>query len=90
MSKECDLLKIFTYELLTFQEATEIFSQSKATTSPNVTSIFYLLLNQLNISIIALGNPSQGEMGRPMSIEQSMSLKGAYTAMNKNLLKYEP
>ena len=59
-------------------------------TSPNVTSIFYLLLNQLNTSIIALGNPSQGVMGKPMSIEQSMALKGAYDVMKTKLLKYEP
>ena len=67
-----------------------MFSQSKAITSPNVTSIFDLLLNQLNTSIIALGNPSQGVMRRPMSIEQSMALKGAYTVMKTKLLKYEP
>ena len=52
-----------------FQEVTEMFSQSKAITSPNVTSIFYLLLNELSTSIVILGNPSQGVMGRPMSIE---------------------
>ena len=90
MLEEWDLLKIFVDELLAFKEATEMFSQSKAITSPNVTSIFYLLLNQLNTSIIALGNPSQGVMGRPMSIEQSMALKGAYTVMKTKLLKYEP
>ena len=45
MSKEWDLLKIFANKLLAFQEATKIFSQSKAITSPNVTSIFDLLLN---------------------------------------------
>ena len=45
MSKEWDLLKIFSDELLIFLEASEIFSQSKAITSPNVTSIFDLLLN---------------------------------------------
>ena len=89
MSEEWDLLKIFADELLAFKEATEMFSQSKAITSPNVTSIFDLLLNQLNTSIIALGNPSQGVMGRQMSIEQSVALKGAYTVMKKNLLKYE-
>ena len=89
MSEEWDLLKIFSDERLAFQEATEIFSLSKAITSPNVTSIFYLLLNQLNTSIVALGNPSQGAMGRPMSIEQSMALKGAYTMMKIKLLKYE-
>ena len=48
MSKEWDLLKIFADELLAFQEATMMFSQSKAITSPNVTSIFDLLLKQLN------------------------------------------
>ena len=67
-----------------------MFSQSMAITSPNVTSIFDLLLNQLNSSTVALGNPSRGMMGRPMSIEQSMALKGAYTAMKKKLLKYKP
>ena len=90
MSEEWDLLKIFADELLAFQEATEMFSQSKAITSPNVTSIFDLLLNQLNTSIVALGNPSQGVMGRQMSIEQSMALKGAYIVMKTQLLKYEP
>ena len=55
-----------------------MFSQSKAITSPNVSYIFDILLNQLNTSIFALGNPSKGVMRRPMSIEQSMTLKGAY------------
>ena len=77
MSEEWDLLKIFADELLAFKEATEMFSQSKAIISPNVTSIFDLLFNQLNTSIIVLGNPSQGVMGRPMSVVQSMALKGA-------------
>ena len=67
-----------------------MFSQSKAITSPNVTSIFDLLLNQLNTSFIAFGNPSRGMMGRPMSIEQSMALKGSYTVMKTKLLKYKP
>ena len=67
-----------------------MFSQSNAITSPNVSSIFDLLLNQLNTSIVALGNPSQGVMGKPMRIEQSMALKGAYTMMKTKLLKYEP
>ena len=88
MSEEWDLLKIFAYKLLAFKEAIEMFSQSKAITSPNVTSIFDLLLNQLNTSIIALGNPSQGVMGRPMSIEQLMALKGAYKVIKTKLLKY--
>ena len=90
ISEEWDLLKIFADELLAFQEATEMDSQSKAITSPNVTSIFDLLLNQLNTSIVALGNPSQGVMGRPKSIKQSMALKGVYTVMKTKLLKYEP
>ena len=42
MSKEWDNLKIFADELLAFQEATEMFSQSKAITSPTDTSIFDL------------------------------------------------
>ena len=37
-----------------------------------------------------VSNPSQGVMGRPMSIEQSMALKGAYIAMKTKLLKYKP
>ena len=86
LSEEWDLPKIFADELLAFQEATEMFSQSKAITSPNVTFIFDLLLNQLNTSI---ANPSQGVMRRLMSIEQSMALKGAYTIMKTKLLKYE-
>ena len=52
-----------------------MFSQSKAITSPNVTSIFGLLLNQSKTSIVAIDNPSQGVMERPMSTEQSMALK---------------
>ena len=90
ISEKWDLLKIFADELLAFQEATEMFSQSKAITSLNVTSIFYLWLNQLNTSIVALGNPSKGVRGRPMSIEQSMALKGGYTVMKTKLMKYEP
>ena len=66
-----------------------MFSQSKAITSPNVTSISDLLLNQLNTSVVVLGNPSQGAMGRPMSIEQSMALEGPYTVMKTKLIKYE-
>ena len=62
----------------------------KAITSPNVTSIFDLLINQLNTSIYALGNPSQGAIGRAMSKEQSMTFKGAYTIMKAKLLKYKP
>ena len=85
-----DPLKIFADELLAFQKATKMFSQSKAITSPNVPSIFDLLLNQLNTSIVVLSNPSQGEMGRPMSIEKSMALKGSYTTKKTKLLKYEP
>ena len=85
MSEEWNLLKIFSDELLAFQEATEMFSQSKA-----ITSIFDPLFNQLNTSIVALGNPSQGVMRRPMSIDQSMALKGTYTVMKIKLLKYEP
>ena len=90
MSEEWDLLKILVDELLAFQEATEMFSQLRAITSPNVTSIFNLLLNQLNTPIISFSNPSQGVMGRTMSIEQSMTLKRAYNAMKAKLLKYEP
>ena len=90
MSEEWDLLKIFADKLLDFMEATEMFSQSKAIALPNVTSIFDLFLNQLNTSIISLGNPSQGVMERRMSIEQSMALKGAYTVMKTKLLKYKP
>ena len=69
MSKEWDLLKLFADELLAFQEATEMFSKSKAITTPNVTSIFYLLTNKLNTSIVIVGNHSQHLMGRPMRIE---------------------
>ena len=44
MSEEWDLLKIFSDELLAFQEATEIFFQLKAIISPNIIFIFDLLL----------------------------------------------
>ena len=90
ISEEWYLLKIFENEFLAFEEAAETFSLSKAVTSPNVASIFYLLLNQVNTSIVVLGNVSQGVMGKPMRIEQSMELKGAYIAMKTKLLKYEP
>ena len=52
MLEEWDFLKIFVDELLAFQVATKMFSQSKAITSPNVTYIFDLFLNQLNTSIV--------------------------------------
>ena len=88
-SQEWDLLKIFADELLAFWEATEIFCKSKSITSPNVTSIFDLLLNQLNTLIVVLENPCQDVVGRSMIIEQSMALKGAYNVMKAKLLKYE-
>ena len=80
---------MFADELLAFREATEIVCKSKSITSPNVTSIFDLLLNQLNTLIVVLENPSEDVMGRSMSIEQSMALKGAYNVMKARLLKYE-
>ena len=64
-----DLLKKFTDEVLSFQEAIEIFFKSKSITSPNVTSIFDFLLNQLNILIVVLENPCQDVVGKLMSIE---------------------
>ena len=47
MSEEWDLLTIFANELLAFQEATKMFYQSKAITTPNVTSIFDLFLKSV-------------------------------------------
>ena len=38
----------------------------------------------------ALGTLSQGVMGTPMGIEQSMELKGAYTMMKAKYFKYKP
>ena len=78
---------MFADELLAFREATEIVYKSKSITSPNVTSIFDLLLDQLNIQTVVLENPSEDVMGRSMSIEQSMVLKGAYNVMKAKLLK---
>ena len=80
---------MFAYELLDFHKTTEIFSKSKAITSPNATSIFDLLLNHFNTSIATLLNPSQGAMETLISIEQSRTLKGAYTTMKAKLVKYE-
>ena len=80
---------MFVVELLAFREATEILCKSKSITSPNFTSIFYLLLNQLNTLIDVLENPCQDVVGRSMSIEQSMEPKGAYNVMKAKLLKYE-
>ena len=68
-SKEWDLLKKFTDEVLSFREAIKIFFKSKSITSPYVTSIFDLLLNQLNTLIVVLENPCQDVVGKPMSIE---------------------
>ena len=80
---------MFADELLAFREATKIFCKSKSIASPNVTSIFELLLNQLNTLIAVLENPSEDVVGRSISIEQSMALKGAYNVMKSKLLKYE-
>ena len=77
---------MFADELLAFREATEIVFRSKSITSPNVTSIFELLLNQLNTLIVVLENPTKDVVGRSMSIEQSMALKGAYNVMKAKLL----
>ena len=88
-TQEWELFKMFADEILAVREATEIFCKSKSITSPNVTSIFHLLLNQLNTLIVVLENHSQDVMGRSMNIEQSMELKGAYNVMKAKLLKYE-
>ena len=88
-SKEWDLLKMFTNKILAFCEAIEIFFKSKSITSPNVTSAFDLLLNHLTTSIVVLENTCQDVVGKPMSIEQLMVLKGAYIVMKAKLLKYE-
>ena len=56
---------------------------------PNVTFLINLLLNQANTLISMLENPCQDVVGRSMSIEQSMTLKGAYNVMKAKLLKYE-
>ena len=66
-----------------------IFCKSKSKTSPNITSIFDLLLNQSNTLMVVLVNPCQDVVGRSMSIEQSMALKGSYNVMKAKLLKYE-
>ena len=88
-SEEWDLLKKFADELLAFWEATKIVCKSKSITTPSVTSIFDLLLNQLSTLIDVLESPSEGLVGRSMSIEQSMALKGAYNVMKAKLLKYD-
>ena len=80
---------MFEDQRLAIWEVTEIFCKSKSTTSPNVTFIFDLLLNQLKILIVVLENPCQDVVKRPMSIEQSMTLKGAYNSMKAKLVKYE-
>ena len=68
---------MFADELLAFREATEIVFRSKSITSANATSIFDLLLNQLNTLIVVLENPTKDVVERSMSIEQSMALKEA-------------
>ena len=88
-SQEWDLLKMFVDKLLAFWEATEIVCKSKSIPSLNVTSIFDLLLNQLNSSIVVLENSFQDLVGKPMSIEKSVGLKGAYIVMKAKLLKYD-
>ena len=88
ISQECELLKMFAYDLLAFREATEIFFKSKSITSPNVTSTFDILSNQLNTLIAVFEDPCQDVVGRSMSTEQSMALKGAYNVMKAKLLKY--
>ena len=80
---------MFACELLAFRAATKIFCKSKSITSLNVTSIFDILLNQLNTLIVVLENPCQDVVRRLMRIEQSMALKGAYHVMKAELLKYE-
>ena len=45
---EWELLKMFADELLAFREATEVFSNSKSITLPNVSGLYGLLIEQLN------------------------------------------
>ena len=80
---------MFANELLACREAIEIFFKSKFITSPSVTSIFNLLLNQLNTLIVLLENPSQDVVGRSMNIEQSIAMKVAHNVMKAKLLKYD-
>ena len=56
-----------------------MFSKSKVITSPNITTIFKILINQLSTSIFVLDKPFQVVVATPMSTKQSMVLKGAYT-----------
>ena len=42
--EEWELLKMFSYELLAFREATLVFSKSKSITLPNVSGLYRLLI----------------------------------------------
>lgn len=87
LEEEWDLLKIFSDELESFSEATNIFSQSKSITSPFVFRVHQILLGQLQSSIDNLDTTTRG-----ISIgdEVARSLRGAYTAMMEKLVEYQP
>ena len=48
---EWEVLKMFADELLAFREATEVFLKSKSITLPNVSGLYRLLNEQLDLLI---------------------------------------
>ena len=87
--EEWELLKMFSHELLDFREATHVFSKSKLITSPNVSRLFGLLVEQWDSSIFELDYPLQDFSRAKMSNGQAKALRCAYTSMKEKLLKHE-
>ena len=62
---------------------------SKSITSPNVSRLYGLLVEQLDTLIFELDHPPQDFVGMKMSSEQAKVLRHTYIVMKENLLKYD-
>ena len=80
---------MFADELLAFREATQVFSKSKSITLPNISRLYGLLVERLDLLIFELHHPLQNFTGTKMSNDQTKALRHAYTWMKEKLLKYE-
>lgn len=88
--EEWKLLKMFADELLAFRETSEVFCISQSISSSNVSSLYGLLVQQLESLIFDIDHPLQDLAGTTMSRDQAKVLRRAYNAMKEKLLKYEP
>ena len=80
---------MFADELLTFHEATKVFSKSKSITLPNISRLYGLLIENLDSLIFELTHHLQDLKRSKMSNDQSKTLRHAYRVMKEKLMKYD-